>query len=256
MWPFDRSRDRRQPLLARRLRLDQRPDVIYAIGDVHGCLDELKRLETRIAEDAAGCAGDKLIVMLGDYVDRGPKSAQTLDWLMAPAPAGLRRLCLGGNHEAMLLQALDRPDRVQDWLAWGGEQTLESYGIRPTDFSRASTAARRQMLHTCVPEEHRQFLRDLPLMLECDDLLFVHAGIRPDVSLSAQKPEDLIWIREPFLTRDHGQGVRVIHGHTPSLQPVVLPYRICVDTLAYGEGRLTAARIDADGGLAFLTSEA
>mgnify|MGYP003639900411 CR=1 FL=1 len=254
MWPFDRSSKDAAPARPQRVQLSRRPAVIYAVGDVHGCLDDLARLQSRIVQDAARSSGEKLIIMLGDYIDRGPRSAQTLDFLMGAAPAGMQRICLRGNHEAAFLQVLQRPGRSDDWLSWGGGETLQSYGIDAIAFARASSRLRGQMLHSSVPEEHRQFMHDLPLMVTIDNLAFVHAGIRPGLPLAAQEDEDLLWIREPFLGTAHKLGIRVFHGHTPALEPVVLPYRVCVDTLAYGGGTLTAARIDAQGGLTFLQS--
>lgn len=241
MWPFRTS----LPFPPPGPRLSRpRPALLYALGDVHGCLDALKRLEDRIIADAAGQPGDKLIVMLGDYVDRGPKSAQTIDWLLRPPPDGFERICLRGNHEIWFMKALARPGQCDDWLAWGGAETLHSYGLDPAAFTAAAPRNRLHMLQGVVPEQHFAFLRDLAVQLRMENLLLVHAGIRPGLPIDAQRDEDLTWIREPFLSRPHGQDVLVIHGHTPAMEPVVLPHRICVDTLAFGGGPLTALRLD------------
>lgn len=232
----------------------ERPDVVYAIGDVHGCLDELKRLEQRIVTDAQSRTGTKLIVMLGDYIDRGPKSAQTLAWLLRPAPTGFSRICLRGNHEAMFLDALARPDHSDNWFNWGGKETLESYGANPASFEHARGKTRSQILQSVVPEQHWSFLANLPVMLDLSGLLFVHAGIRPGVQLDQQTDEDLTWIREPFLSEPHGLQTLVVHGHTPSLEPAIHPHRIGIDTRAYASGVLTSLRISADGDIALITS--
>ncbi len=76
------------------------------------------------------------------------------------------------------------------------------------------------------------------------DVLFVHAGIRPGVPLDGQAERDLVWIREPFLSYRGALPVRVVHGHTPHERPMVLPYRINVDTGAFATGRLTAAVLE------------
>lgn len=230
-----------------RLTWAERPAVIYAIGDVHGCLDVLKRLEDLIAADAANYPGDKMIVMLGDYIDRGPKSAQVLDWLMRPAPTGFARICLAGNHEAMFLDAMAQPDRCGDWLQWGGRQTLESYRIDVNEFDAASTARRRALLQASVPDEHRSFLTGLPVLLEVPGALFVHAGVRGDLALEQQRDADLQWMREPFLSTPIAGFPVVVHGHTPSPLPEILPWRIGVDTQAYATGKLTAVRLLRDG---------
>jgi len=246
MWNIFGRADAGRAVRLPRLHLNQLPSAVYAIGDVHGCLDELKRLEHIIVADAP-IEGPKLIVMLGDYVDRGPQSAQVLDWLLRPAPSGFTRICLRGNHEAMFLAALERPERCDDWLTWGGEETLQSYGLSTTDFAGASGRQRGHMLQSVVPEEHRSFLRELPTMLEMPGVVFVHAGIRPGIPLERQVDRDLIWIREPFLSEDHGLGVLVVHGHTPNEKPVVLDHRIGVDTLAYSTGVLTAFKLSPGG---------
>ncbi|SEP95403.1 serine/threonine protein phosphatase 1 [Devosia sp. YR412] len=254
MWNLFRREVAAPTLAARRLARGQRPELVYAIGDVHGCLDDLKRLEARIVADAAATPGTKLIVMLGDYVDRGPKSAQTLDWLQRPAPDGFERICLRGNHEMLFRDAFARPDKCNDWLAWGGQETLASYGIAPQGFVQASGRLRKQMLQSLVPNEHWHFLDQLPIMLDLPGFLLVHAGIRPGIALDEQADEDLIWIREPFLSQPHGLDKVVVHGHTPADQPSFEPYRVGIDTRAYGGGKLTALRIASTGEFALLTS--
>lgn len=236
-----------------RIKFAERP-LTYAIGDVHGCLDDLKRLEKRIVDNAASFAAEKLIVMLGDYLDRGPKSAETIDWLLRAPPAGFQRLCLRGNHEALFLQALDAPERCGDWLEWGGRETLYSYGMDAKAFEQANGKLRRQMLQALIPEDHRRFLSALPVLLEIPGVVFVHAGLRPRMPLDRQSDQDLLWIREPFLSEPHGLDALVVHGHTPASQPAILPHRIGIDTMAYGGGVLTALRLGPDGSQAFLTS--
>jgi serine/threonine protein phosphatase 1 len=237
-----------------RIALSEQPAVIYAIGDIHGCLDKLKRLEASIAADAAAIEGDKLIITLGDYVDRGPSSAQTLRWLTSAPPAGFQRICLRGNHEVMFLQALSDPRSAVDWLRWGGRETLASYGIDADSFLSMSSKTRQQVLESFVPEEHRTFLRDCPVMVSVGQWVFVHAGIRPGVSLAQQRDEDLFWIREPFLNKPHGLPQTVVHGHTPVEQPEVAPGRIGIDTGAFAGGPLTALRISSTGERAFLSA--
>jgi serine/threonine protein phosphatase 1 len=234
------------------LALDQ-PAVIYAIGDIHGCLDKLRSLEAKIIADSQQIGGDKLIITLGDYIDRGPNSAQVLNWLGRDI-AGLKRICLRGNHEAMFLEAFARPQACDDWLAFGGRQTLVSYGIDPDSFIAMGARARGQVLESLVPPRHLDLLRDCRSLVTIGEFVFVHAGIRPGVPLERQRDEDLLWIREPFLSSPHGLSMRVVHGHTKGAQPVLTEHRICVDTGAYEGGPLTALRILASGELSFMTS--
>lgn len=239
---------------APRVHFDQQPDVIYAIGDIHGCLDQLKALEALIVADAAAITGRKLIVTLGDYVDRGPASAQTLNHLTRRPPDGFERICLKGNHEVMFLQAIDQPKSMGDWLDWGGRETLGSYGIDPNAFAGMSARTRGQVMQSFIPEDHVGFLRDRPIMVTAGAFTFVHAGIRPNIALDQQRDDDLIWIREPFLSQPHGLPTTVVHGHTPMDAPITAPGRIGIDTGAYAGGPLTAVRILASGETQFIST--
>jgi serine/threonine protein phosphatase 1 len=233
-----------------RLTAAQLPGVIYAIGDVHGCLHELKALEAKIVADAEGLDGEKWIVMLGDYIDRGPSSAQVLDRLLAPPPSGFKRICLRGNHEQAFLESLSDPTAIDNWLRFGGEQTMISYGIGSPGLKtllKGSARAKLQLLAAHVPEEHIELLRDLPSVLSVPGYVFVHAGLRPGVRVEDQTDQDMLWIRRDFLDADHDFGAVVVHGHTPIPEPFVSARRIGVDTGCFMTGRLTAVRIDASG---------
>lgn len=235
-----------------RLSANGRPDAVYAIGDVHGCLDELRQLEQLIESDAANIEGEKWIVMLGDYIDRGPRSAQVIDHLLAPPPDGFRRFTLAGNHEQMLLDFLASPRSATDWLEYGGWETLESYGIDTRGHMDAMVAA--TILGARMPRSHLDWLQQLPVSLELPGFVFVHAGIRPGRLLAEQDESDLLWIREPFLEVPGDAGVLVVHGHTPATEPVLRSWRVGIDTAAFATGRLTSARIDASGEISFLAS--
>ncbi|HVY51330.1 MAG TPA: metallophosphoesterase family protein [Devosia sp.] len=226
-----------------RLAFHQWPAAVYAIGDVHGCIDQLRQIERVIADDARSLEGEKWIVTIGDHIDRGPASREVIDHLMGPAPAGLRRFALMGNHEAMMLDFLNDPVAHGYWLEEGGIQTLASYGIALRDHERASMRAALDLL----PAAHRAFIESLPVMLALPGWLFVHAGIRPGVPLADQTDEDLVWIRGPFLTSQLTGGLRIVHGHTPGPDVVVTPHRIDVDTHCFHSGILSAVRVTPDG---------
>jgi serine/threonine protein phosphatase 1 len=223
---------------------------VYAIGDVHGCLDRLVALHWAIALDlAARPVRDSVLLHLGDYVDRGPDSAGVL-WLLAGsvAPKVSRRVDLVGNHEQMMIRSLEGDRRVAGhWLDNGGEQTLESYGLpvpvaqRPAEWRRA------------VPDAHMAYLATLDTTHREGDYLFVHAGIRPGLSMKAQNQEDLLWIREPFLSDRTPRDFVVVHGHTPKPEPEVFANRIGIDTGAVMGGRLTCLILEADQ-MRFLTA--
>ena len=222
---------------------------IYAVGDIHGCLDRLVALHEAIAEDIVGRpVARTTLVHLGDYVDRGADSAQAIDWLINRPPVPADEIVnLMGNHEYMMLSALAGADKQAPdvWLTNGGADSLLSWGISRT-VPPAGWAER-------IPRQHLLFLRDLPVSRRIGPYLFVHAGIRPGVPLDQQTRHDMMWIREPFLSSRADHGAVVVHGHTPKREPVVLPNRIAIDTGAVLGGDLTCAVLEADT-LGFLTS--
>lgn len=240
-----------------RLQAELMPGVIYAIGDVHGCLDELRQLEQKIVDDAEGIDGEKWIIMLGDYVDRGDQSASVLDHLLAKAPRDFKRVCLAGNHEEMMLRAMSQHHARQQWLKSGGRETLQSYGISMGlgTSPRPASSQFDAILQSRIPDEHIEFLRNLPASLKVDDYFFAHAGIRPDVSLDQQSEQDLLWIRDDFLSVELNHKPVIIHGHTPAPDPQIAPGRIGVDTGCYATGRLTAVKIQKNKEAEFLFSQ-
>jgi serine/threonine protein phosphatase 1 len=222
---------------------------IYAIGDIHGCIDQLTALHTEIAQDlAARPVNEALLVHMGDYVDRGPDSAAVVALLAAGPPIpGVRTINLMGNHEFMMLDAMasGHAEAAELWLSNGGADTLHSWGV-PRLTKQPGWAAH-------IPPAQLLFLRDLELMHQEGPYLFVHAGIRPGVRLRQQVRQDLLWIREPFLSAKGDLGVVVVHGHTPTPEPVVRPNRIGIDTGAVMGGMLTCAVLE-DDRLAFLSN--
>ena len=216
---------------------------VYAVGDVHGCADRLSALHAVIARDLVQHpAAQPLLVHLGDYVDRGPDSAAVVRLLAAgPVLPGCPMVCLRGNHEQLMLDALTG-DRVAvgNWLANGADATLRSWGTRadrpPPDW-RAAMAAE-------LP-----FLTALPLHHQLDGYVFVHAGLRPGITLAQQDSHDMLWIREPFLrwtgpVVPEAPGTGVVHGHTPTRHPEVSGMRIGIDTGAVAGGALTCAVLE------------
>ena len=211
---------------------------VYAVGDIHGRADLLRILLDMIQEDAARApAGpQRRIVFLGDYVDRGPDSKGVIDTLLAKAPAGFSACHLSGNHEDMLLTFLDRPESGSHWLWNGGNETLRSYGVD----TESDLPALRDRFRAALPTPHYDFLRTLRMHEVIGDYAFVHAGVRPGVAIADQDPADLLWIRDEFLTSDAEFGKVVVHGHTPTRQPVLAANRIGLDTGAFSSGHLSA----------------
>ena len=220
---------------------------IYAIGDVHGMDRLLAETHAKIAADlAARPSPDHRIVHVGDYVDRGPDSAGVIERLAGLQARDPRVVCLLGNHDELMRAFLADPERGgADWLTNGARATLRSYGIDATGALTAAEFRRLgDQLTAALPDHHRAFLDGLRLSARAGDFFFCHAGIRPGVPLDEQTPEDLIWIREPFLTSRRDHGVVVVHGHTPVRAPEVRPNRIDVDTGAVYGGVLTVLALE------------
>ena len=222
--------------------------AVYAIGDIHGRADLLTDIHARIAEDPErGNVDRRVIVYLGDYVDRGSDSAGVIDLVMSEEPTGFEKVALLGNHERLMLEFLEDIERGPLWLRNGGDMTLRSYGVNPGPGPYLDPARLTEMqtgLRTRLPGRHLAFFNQLRLMHQEGDYLFVHAGIRPGVPLDQQAEEDVIWIRELFLRSPVDHGKVVVHGHTILPEPEFHPNRIGIDTGAYYTGHLTCLALE------------
>jgi serine/threonine protein phosphatase 1 len=218
----------------------------YVVGDIHGRLDLLDRLLAEIKRDIAARPTRKtLLVFLGDLIDRGPSSAQVIDRLRSYRAAGVRPVFLLGNHEEVLLRILDGDTSiVPSWLRFGGAECLKSYGADPRQIAALDEPHVLAAIRRAIPPEHQEFLRSFVDTCRFGDYLFVHAGIRPGVSIDQQLQSDLRWIREPFLFDDTDHGCVVVHGHTITPEVEERPNRIGIDTGAYRTGILTALALE------------
>jgi serine/threonine protein phosphatase 1 len=215
--------------------------LTYAIGDVHGRLDLLRQAVGAISEHV----GDRpfRVIFLGDYVDRGPDSRGVVEFLI-----DLQRrwpaVCLKGNHEQLMLQAITEPGRrrLERWLEYGGDQTLRSYGLGPQDDLAA------------VPAEHLRWMAALPRTTSDKHRIYVHAGLMPGTPAHRQNDETCLWIRERFLQASASEfEAHVVHGHTPvwegkpdPAEPELLAHRTNIDTGAFATGVLCVAVFDAE----------
>jgi len=215
-------------------------DKIYALGDIHGQKEMLDRALALIEADGGQ---DAKIGFLGDYTDRGPDSKGVIDTLIKGRDAGRNWSFVKGNHDRFfsrwVQQGQEHDPRVKSGISWlnprlGGTATLASYGVTSTrepEFHRQEDGLEylkhffngdqlmspkdvHAQTQEAVPQAHLDFLDALPLTHETDDLLFVHAGIKPGVALKDQDPEDLLWIREGWLDDPRDHGKLVVHGHT------------------------------------------
>lgn len=217
---------------------------VYAIGDVHGRLDLMTDLLARIeADDRERGPAETNIIFLGDLIDRGPRSAQILDYVINELPGFATYHFLMGNHEEAMLRAIiDEGDAV-GWLRFGGVETLMSYGMPESELNPFAPPI-AQELRRYVPIDHLKLLASFQDSFSCGDYHFVHAGIRPGVPLDRQDSMDLRWIRREFLDSRRDHGAIVVHGHTISAEPEFRENRIGIDTGAYRTGKLTALGLE------------
>lgn len=204
---------------------------LFAIGDIHGCVDELAVMLKAIAP----VLGDT-VVFVGDYIDRGPASREVVDLLLEFNDGPADAVFLKGNHEDMLLSFMGLPGHYgESFLFNGGAPTLESYGIGEADL-----AATREL----IPPHHMKFFSALRHSYLRPPYLFVHAGVKPGVPLEEQSDEDLLWIRHEFIFHPHQLGATVVFGHTPMRTVMVdRPYKLGIDTgLVYG-GKLSCLEL-------------
>ena len=196
-----------------------------AIGDIHGCAQALQAVL-----DAVQPTADDRLVVLGDYVDRGPDSRVVVEQLLRLA-AHCQLVTLLGNHEQMMIRSLDSESYRAGWIQFGGQQTLASYGGEVS----------------AIPPEHREFLRRSRLWYETEGHFFVHANYVADVPLDQQDEAVLLW---RHLTRSipapHQSGKIAIVGHTPQISGEILDrgHLLGIDTYCFGGRWLTALEVD------------
>lgn len=205
-------------------------EKIFVIGDIHGCLDMLNRLLTKIPWQSE----TDLLIFIGDVIDRGNDPKGVVDRIVGLQRDSPHVYCLKGNHEGMLLDYLCGVNQ-ELYLANRGYTTLRSYAML------SGTSAEEK-----IPLEHREFFRSLRLYLETGDYYFVHAGFRPGISVDRQSEEDLLWIREPFISSPYDFGKKVIFGHTPFPEPLVAKNKIGIDTGAVFGNMLTCIELPSE----------
>lgn len=222
--------------------------VVWAVGDIHGRLDLLSPLVEAVAADLHGSRAErKMVIFLGDYIDRGPDSCGVLRLLAGLSLSqGVEWRFLKGNHEQAMLEFLDDPSAGARWCEYGGDRALRSWGLRVPELAHRTEAWARvaaDLQHKLTAREIA-FLRNLELSVTVGDYFFTHAGARPGVALDRQSPEDLMWIRNLFLDSTSPFERVIVHGHTPTLRVHVDHRRIGIDTKAYDTGVLTALRLE------------
>lgn len=211
---------------------EQMPRRLYAVGDIHGCADELAVL-LRYLKETAGLGVEDGIVFIGDYIDRGPASKAVVDLLLEFQREFPGAVFLRGNHEDMLLGFLGHPGSMgRIYLDNGGVETAQSYGLKVPRGLGISVDQVQQV----IPARHLAFFLNLERYLVYPEYVFAHAGLNPERALDNQVGDDLFWIRDPFINNVHNFGKVVVFGHTPYEDVLFhLPYKIGVDTgVVYG----------------------
>ncbi len=196
----------------------------FAVGDIHGCDTALDTLLNQLQ-----LTSDDTLIVLGDYVDRGPGTRQVIDRLIELKDA-CHLVHLLGNHEELMLEALFRGRSSMMWLQNGGLQALESYGVGPE----------------AIPQAHVEFIESSYMYWETETDIYVHANVDPAVPLDAQTPYYLRWLRLTGNEPVHPSGRRVICGHTPQTNgfPKVFDGWVGLDTAACNRGWLSALNVE------------
>jgi serine/threonine protein phosphatase 1 len=219
---------------------------IYAIGDIHGRCDLLKKMHEKILLDIVGSKAKRhVLIYLGDYVDRGMQSREVLDYLLTKKFRKFESIFLRGNHEYAMHTFLKNPQHIAAWLEWGGDATLFSYKINLFEGDSQKRKPPNQLAEefkSVIPPKHIEFLEKLVDYHVEGDYLFVHAGIRPGIALEEQSADDMLMIRDEFIYGGDisALGKTVVFGHTIFNTPFIGPQRIGIDTGAYYSGKLTA----------------
>ncbi len=220
---------------------------VYAIGDIHGRNDLLAVLLAKIdADDATRGPANTTIIFLGDLMDRGDDSAGVIETAMALKASGKNVRFLMGNHEEVFVRACRKndPKITRFFLRIGGEATVLSYPITRMEYMTLNMEELSERLGTLVPQDHLEFIESFEDQIVIGDYAFVHAGIRPGVPLSEQKPSDLRWIRDEFVDQRGDLEKVVVYGHTIYDDIEERGSRIGIDTGAYASGKLTALALE------------
>jgi len=225
---------------------------VFAIGDIHGCNSLLKKIHKKFLNKSEKVMGNKILIYLGDYIDRGSKVKETIDTIINFKPKNIKCVFLRGNHDQMLLDFVkNKRNSLEMWLYNGGVATLKSYcgsTIANMLNNRSSwEQSIREILIKSLPSNHLKFFYDLQFSYTWKDYFFVHAGIDPNRPLSKQRNKDMLWTRNPnFLLDNKPFEKMIVHGHTPNEIIEEKSNRINLDTGAvYPElGKLSCMFID------------
>ena len=233
---------------------------VFAVGDIHGCKELLNVIHNKIIEASKNKEGEKLLIYLGDYIDREPDIKGTIQTLIDFQPENFTKVFLLGNHEQMLLDFMaGKRNSLYIWLSNGGLETLESYGSDMNSYIDHSMELKdeeliRKQFTRLLPFSHKNFFNQLILNYEWGNYFFVHAGINPDLPIEKQEKETMLWTREKnFFNPKMTCSKIIVHGHTPVEKIEKYPFRINLDTGSFYSGKLSCLKIE-NGELSFLNT--
>ena len=211
---------------------------IFAIGDIHGCLNELTALHKKILTHDKFDAKNDSLIYLGDYIDRGKNSKEVINQILKLKNNKINTINLMGNHDEFMIDFLfNKKNDIKNWINFGLDQTIRSYGIEIVEFIKdgfedSIIDRLRNTLLEKMDEEHINFFKNLELSFTTEKYLFVHAGVDKDFKM------DKI----------------IVHGHTPEIEIVSHPYRINIDTGCYFSGKLSCVCLNDDSDSRIFTS--
>ena len=224
---------------------------VFAVGDIHGCKDLLDDIHSKIVKASKDKKGEKLIIYLGDYIDRGPDIKGTIQTLIDFNPPHFKKIFLLGNHEQMLLEFISKSRNSPFvWIYNGGSETLGSYGMDlsehiDNDMDLNIDIKIKKKFIKLLPSSHLNFFNQLVINYTYDDYFFVHAGINPNIPIKMQEKETMIWTREEAFFKPTMQYSKIIvHGHTAKEKIEKFPYRINLDTGSFYSGKLSCLLIE------------
>jgi serine/threonine protein phosphatase 1 len=220
---------------------------IYAIGDIHGCLNELTSLHKKILANDKFNVKEDLLIYLGDYIDRGLNSKGVIDQILKIKNNKIKTVHLMGNHEEFMDDFLfNKINNIKNWLNFGADQTFKSYNIEIVEFIKNGFEddiinKLRDTLLDKMGKDHIEFFSNLEMTFSTEKYLFVHAGVDPRKGFSEQTKKDYLWSRsDDFFHKDFKAEKIIIHGHTPEPNIINDPYRINIDTGCYFSGKLSS----------------
>ena len=220
---------------------------IFAIGDIHGCLNELTSLHKNILTHKKFDVKNDLIIYLGDYIDRGKNSKEVINQIIKLKDNNIKTICLMGNHDEFMIDFLfNEKNNIKDWVNFGADQTFLSYGVEIVEFIKDGyeddviERLRKQLLEK-MNEGQINFFKNLKISFATEKYLFVHAGIDSEKKLTEQTKKDYLWSRSSkFFNKEFKAEKIIVHGHTPEENIINNLHRINIDTGCYFSGKLSS----------------